>query len=252
MVVASLEHRLTQGMMATFATASPGPMRLTLFDLDHTLLDGDSNLLWLTWLVERGEAPPERLVQQDAFYLQYQAGTLDIEAYLAFHLSLLLGPELSHWEAVRAAFVAERIAPLIGSAARDAVERHRADGDLMAVVTATHAFLAQGIVSLLAPMPLVATGCELHKRRFTGRALGGPCFAGAKFGQVQAWLYAEGRSLADFDAVRFYSDSANDLPLLDAVSEPVVVNADRRLSAIACERGWPQLQWRRTLQGGLD
>ena len=141
---------------------------------------------------------------------------------------------------------------MIGLAARDAVERHRAAGDLMAVVTATHAFLAQGIVSLLAPMPLVATGCELHKRRFTGRPQGGPCFAGAKFGRVQAWLHADGRRLADFDAVRFYSDSANDLPLLDAVSEPVVVNADRRLSAIACERGWPQLQWRRTPQGDVE
>jgi HAD superfamily hydrolase (TIGR01490 family) len=222
-------------------------MRLTLFDLDHTLLDGDSNLLWLTWLVERGEAPPERLAQQDTFYAQYQAGTLDIDAYLAFHLSLLVGPERSHWEAVRAAFVADRIAPLIGPAARDAVAQHRADGDLIAVVTATHAFLAQGIVSLLAPMPLVATGCELEGGRFTGRPIGGPCFAGAKFGQVQAWLHADGHSLADFDAVRFYSDSANDLPLLDAVSEPVVVNADPRLSAIARERGWPQLQWRRTI-----
>jgi HAD superfamily hydrolase (TIGR01490 family) len=224
-------------------------MRLTLFDLDHTLIDGDSNLLWLSWLVERGEAPRERLAQQDAFYSQYQAGTLDIEAYLAFQLSLLMGPELGHWEAVRTAFVAERIAPLIGPAARDAVARHRADGDLIAVVTATHAFLAQGIVSLLAPMPLVATGCELEGGRFTGRPLGGPCFAGAKFGQVQTWLNANGRRLADFDAVRFYSDSANDLPLLDAVSEPVVVNADERLSAIARERGWPQLQWRSTPSG---
>ena len=221
-------------------------MRLTLFDLDHTLLDGDSNLLWLTWLVERGEAPHERLAQQDAFYSQYQAGTLDIDAYLAFHLSLLVGPELGHWEAVRAAFVAERISPLIGTAARDAVARHRADGDLMAVVTATHGFLAQGIVSLLAPMPLVATGCELEGGRFTGRPIGGPCFAGAKLGQVRAWLQTLGHRLADFEAVRFYSDSANDLPLLDAVSEPVVVNADARLSAIARERGWPQLQWRQT------
>ncbi len=249
MVVASLERSLTQGMMATFAIASPGPMRLTLFDLDHTLLDGDSNLLWVTWLVEQGETPPERLAQQTAFYLQYQAGTLDIEAYLAFHLSLLVGPAFSHWEAVRDAFVADRIAPLIGTAARDAVARHRADGDLIAVVTATHGFLAQGIVSLLAPMPLVATGCELEGGRFTGRPIGGPCFAAAKFGQVTAWLQTLGHSLADFDAVRFYSDSANDLPLLEAVSEPVVVNADPKLASIAGERGWPQLQWRRTDSG---
>ena len=233
-------------MMATSATANAGLMRLTLFDLDHTLLDGDSNLLWLTWLVERGEAPPKRLAQQDDFYAQYQAGTLDIEAYLAFHLSLLVGPELSHWESVRAAFVTERIAPLIGAAARDAVARHRADGDLIAVVTATHGFLAQGIVSLLAPMPLVATGCELRDGRFTGRPMGDPCFAAAKFGHVKAWLQTLGHSLADFEAVRFYSDSANDLPLLEAVSEPVVVNADPRLAAIARDRAWPQLQWRRS------
>jgi HAD superfamily hydrolase (TIGR01490 family) len=222
---------------------------LVLFDLDHTLLDGDSNQLWLGWLVERGAVPATRLAQQAEHYARYQAGTLDIDAYLAFHLSMLVERSVADWRPLRDAFVAERIAPRIGPAARAAVEHHRARGDALAVVTATHDFLAEGIVVLLGAPPLVATRCEVADGRFTGRVDGVPCFAQAKPGCVRDWLAAAGRRWEDFGAVRFYSDSANDLPLLEAVSHPVVVDPDPRLAAIAVARGWPRQSWARNAGG---
>jgi HAD superfamily hydrolase (TIGR01490 family) len=218
-------------------------MRLALFDLDHTLLDGDSNQLWLTWLVEQGAAPPERLAEQSAYYAQYQRGTLDIDAYLGFHLALLVGRALDQWVPIREAFVAARIAPRIGVAARAAVGRHPTQGDLVAVVTATHDFLARGIVDLIAPVPLVATRCSVRDGRFTGRVDGIPCFGPAKPRCVADWLAERGQRLDAFESVHFYSDSANDLPLLESVSHPVVVDADPRLEAIARERGWPMQRW---------
>lgn len=220
------------------------PADLTLFDLDHTLLDGDSNQLWLAFLVEHGAAGPERLAQQADFYARYQAGTLDIDAYLAFHLSLLVERSVAQWRPLRDAFVAERIAPRITDAARAAVAGHVGRGDTVAVVTATHDFLAEGIVALLGAPPLVATRCEVVDGRFTGRLVGRPCFADAKPGCVRDWLAAGGRRWEDYAVVRFYSDSANDLPLLEAATEPIVVDADSRLEAIATRRGWPQRSWR--------
>jgi HAD superfamily hydrolase (TIGR01490 family) len=217
---------------------------LTLFDLDHTLLDGDSNQLWLAWLVEQGAASPGRLAQQADFYARYQAGTLDIDAYLAFHLSLLVERDVAAWLPLRDAFVAARIAPRITDAARKAVAVHRERGDTIAVVTATHDFLAAGILALLGDPPLVATRCEVYEGRFTGRLVGAPCFADAKPGHVRDWLAGLGRDWDDFAAVRFYSDSANDLPLLEAVSHPVTVDADARLEALARARGWPRLNWK--------
>ncbi|HYF58531.1 MAG TPA: HAD-IB family hydrolase [Burkholderiaceae bacterium] len=221
----------------------PARPDLTLFDLDHTLLDGDSNQLWLAWLVERGAAPPERLAAQADHYARYQAGTLDIDAYLAFHLSLLVERDVAGWTALRDAFVAERIAPRIGAAARAAVARHVGRGDAVAVVTATHDFLARGIVGLLGPIELVATRCEVVDGRFSGRVDGTPCFADAKPGRVREWLAESGRDWSSFGTVRFYSDSANDLPLLEAVAEPIVVDPDPRLAAIAAARGWPVQRW---------
>jgi HAD superfamily hydrolase (TIGR01490 family) len=227
----------------------PDASDLVLFDLDHTLLDGDSNQLWLGWLVERGAVPAVRLAQQAEHYARYQAGTLDIDAYLAFHLSMLVERSVADWRPLRDAFVAERIAPRIGAAARAAVEGHRARGDTIAVVTATHDFLAEGIVALLGAPSLVATRCERADGRFTGRVDGVPCFARAKPGCVRDWLASLGRRWEDFGAVRFYSDSANDLPLLEAASHPVVVDPDPRLAAIAAERGWPRLSWSRNAGG---
>jgi HAD superfamily hydrolase (TIGR01490 family) len=221
----------------------PTATDLTLFDLDHTLLDGDSNQLWLGWLVERGIVPRARLDSQAEHYARYQAGTLDIDAYLAFHLSMLVEREVDDWRGLREHFVRDRIAPRIGDAARRVIARHRERGDRIAVVTATHDFLAAGIVALLGAPPLVATRCEIVGGRFTGRVDGVPCFSAAKPACVREWLAGDGLRWEHFGTVRFYSDSANDLPLLEAVTEPIVVDPDPRLAAIAAERGWPVERW---------
>jgi len=219
-------------------------MRLALFDLDHTLLDGDSNQLWLGWLVERGLAPAARLAQQAAFYARYEAGGLDIDAYLAFHLSLLAERPLRDWAALREPWVAERIEPRLAPAGRAALDAHRRAGDRIGIVTATHGWLVEGIVRPLGAPPVVASVPEVVEGRITGRLVGEPCFAARKLPKVRQWLAADGLALDRFDSVRFYSDSFNDLPLLEAVDDPVAVNADARLSAHAGARGWPRLDWR--------
>jgi HAD superfamily hydrolase (TIGR01490 family) len=216
---------------------------LTLFDLDHTLLDGDSNQLWLGWLVERGEVPAAMLERQAAYYARYQAGTLDIDDYLGFHLALLVERSVQQWRPLRDAFVAECIVPRLGPIGRAAVHAHRQQGDTLAVVTATHDFLVEGIVASLGEIPIVASRCEVVDGRFTGRLAGRPCFGAAKPACVHDWLAATGRHWEAFEVVRFYSDSVNDLPLLEAATEPVVVDPDPRLAAIATERGWRRVGW---------
>ena len=197
---------------------------LTLFDLDHTLLDGDSNQLWLGWLVERGEVPAAMLERQAAYYARYQAGTLDIHDYLGFHLALLVERPVAAWRPLRDAFVAERIVPRLGARGRAAVTDHRERGDTIAVVTATHDFLVEGIVASFGEIPVVASRCEVRAGRFTGRLAGPPCFGAAKPACVRDWLAATDRDWDAFDVVRFYSDSVNDLPLLEAATEPVTVS----------------------------
>lgn len=219
-------------------------MRLALFDLDHTLLDGDSNRLWLERLIAEGLAAPEQRARQAAFYASYEGGGLDIDAYLAFCVGLLAGRPASRWRPVRDAWVDEVVAPRLAPGGLAALRAHRDAGDRVAVVTATHGWLVEGIVAPMGAVDVVATMPELDGDRFTGRLAGPPCFAADKLPRVREWLGRAGLSFDAFDAVRFYSDSFNDLPLLEAVSEPVAVNPDPRLAAVASARGWPSLAWR--------
>lgn len=222
-------------------------MNIALFDLDHTLLDGDSNSLWLDYLVAHGQLPAAALARQAEEYARYEAGTLDIAAYLEFHLSLLAARPLAGWLAWRERFVAERVVPRIASAARAAVAEHRARGDRLAIVTATHDFLAAGIAAEFAPIDLLAPRAEIRAGALTGRILGEVCFAERKLCCLDAWLAQQGLATADCAAIHFYSDSINDLPLLERASHPVTVNADACLAQEAARRGWPILAWRAVL-----
>jgi HAD superfamily hydrolase (TIGR01490 family) len=219
-------------------------MRLALFDLDHTLLDGDSNTLWLGFLDAHGLLPAGALQRQAAEYARYEAGTLDIAAYLRFQLSLLSGRPLAEWLDWRTRFVAERIAPRIAAEAHAAVAAHRARGDRLAILSATHSFLVEGIAALFAPIAAIAPQAEVVGERLSGRIVGEVCFAERKRGCLQAWLRQEGLAPESVAAAHFYSDSFNDLPLLEQVSHPVAVNADVRLAAVAAQRGWSRLAWR--------
>ncbi|OQX15202.1 MAG: hypothetical protein BWK76_13515 [Desulfobulbaceae bacterium A2] len=219
-------------------------MRLALFDLDHTLLDGDSNALWLSYLAGRDLLPPGTLERQDEEYARYEAGQLDIEAYLRFQLSLLTDRPLVDWFPLRGHFLATEIIPRIPASARAAIAAHRCVGDRMAILTATHSFLADGIGELLTPLPVIAPRAATRNGCLTGEISGEICFAERKFSCLCHWLAGEGLAPADFRAIHFYSDSSNDLPLLEQVSHPVAVNADARLAEIARQRGWPRQSWR--------
>jgi HAD superfamily hydrolase (TIGR01490 family) len=218
---------------------------LGLFDLDNTLLAGDSDYEWGQFLVDRGVLPREEYEAQNAaFFGQYKAGTLDIHEYLGFALRPLAEhapQDLARW---REEFMRARILPMITPAARDLVRRHLAAGELCAIVTATNSFVTAPIAREFGVPHLIATEPETAGGRFTGRVAGTPCFREGKIRRVDEWLAGLGRRLEDFAESRFYSDSHNDLPLLERVRRPVAVDPDPQLAAEAARRGWPVMSLR--------
>ncbi len=220
-------------------------MRLTLFDLDHTLLSGDSDFEWGQFLAVLGvvdRASHER--RNRAFYEDYKAGTLDIEAFLAFQLEPLKSfprHQLDRWHQQ---FMAQRIMPLIGPLARQKVADEQARSDLVAIVTATNRFVTAPIALAFGIEHLIATEPDTDPQgEFTGRVRGIPSFRAGKIARVDEWLASLGRHWDEFDATAFYSDSMNDLPLLERVTEPVAVNPDNALEALARAQHWPILNW---------
>jgi HAD superfamily hydrolase (TIGR01490 family) len=218
---------------------------LCLFDLDHTLLAGDSDYEWGQFLVDRGVlAREEYEAQNAAFFEQYKAGTLDIHEYLGFALRPLAAhtPEdLARWHAE---FMRDRILPMITPRARALVREHLETRELCAVVTATNSFVTAPIAREFGIPHLIATEPESVNGRFTGRVAGTPCFREGKIRRVDEWLAGLGRRLEDYAASTFYSDSHNDLPLLERVRRPVAVDPDERLAAEAARRGWPVISLR--------
>ena len=220
-------------------------MKLALFDLDHTLLAGDSDYEWGQFLVDQGVVAREEYEAQNAaFFEQYKSGTLDIHEYLGFALRPLAAhtsAELARWHA---AFMRERILPMITPRARALVARHRAAGELCAVVTATNSFVTAPIAREFGVPHLLATEPEAVDGRYTGRVAGVPCFREGKIQRVEAWLQALGQRLDTLEESTFYSDSHNDLPLLERVRRPVAVDPDPQLAAEAARRGWPVISLR--------
>jgi HAD superfamily hydrolase (TIGR01490 family) len=220
-------------------------MNLALFDLDNTLLACDSDYEWGQFLVDRGVLDrADYEAQNAAFYEQYKAGTLDIHEFLGFALRPLAehSPgDLARWHAE---FMAARIRPAMGPASRALVRRHLDAGDLCAVVTATNSFVTGPIAREFGVLHLVATEPEQVAGRFTGRVAGTPCFREGKIARVDAWLAGQGRALKDFPQSSFYSDSHNDLPLLELVTHPVAVDPDPKLAAVARARGWSAVSLR--------
>jgi len=220
-------------------------MNLALFDLDNTLLSLDSDYEWGQFLVDRGVLDRHTYEAQNAvFYEQYKEGKLDIHEFLGFALRPLAEhtPEdLDRWHAD---FMATRIRPAMGAPARALVQKHLAAGDLCAVVTATNSFVTAPIAREFGVQHLLATEPERKAGRFTGKVAGIPCFREGKIARVDAWLAGQGRRLQDFPESSFYSDSHNDLPLLERVTRPVVVDPDPKLAAVARERGWPEVSLR--------
>ncbi len=215
-------------------------MSLALFDLDNTLLDGDSDRLWSAYLFAKGILNPavhgDRL---DEFDRQYHSGELDAREYLEFSLSLLKKIPVPELRKLRDDFMQQMISPRIAGAARSLVEKHRAAGHTLIIITLTHRFITEPIAAEFGVDALLATEPELVDGRFTGNILGDPCYQRGKIDHLRCWMQEHGESLENS---YFYSDSMNDLPLLEAVTFPAVVGPDKELAALARERGWLTLK----------
>lgn len=220
---------------------------LALFDLDHTLLPLDSDQAWAHFIAGLGiEGATRHAEEIDGYYQQYVAGTLDMAAYLNYTLAPLARHSREQLDAWHARFMQDVITPAILPAARELVQRHVDAGDLCCIVTATNVFITTPIGKALGFEHLL--GIELGTEgddpsaRYTGTAVGVPTFREGKITRTESWLASLGHRLQDFPQSYFYSDSINDVPLMERVTHPVATNPDPRLRAIATERGWPVIE----------
>ena len=217
-------------------------MQLALFDLDHTLLTGDSDYEWTQYLVSKGIVDRTTHEARNAeFYEQYKAGTMDIHEFLDFQLRPLADHTRADLEAWHADFMETQIRPRLSQKARELVRKHLDAGDICAMVTATNSFVTGPIARELGIPHLIATIPAQENGQFTGKARGLPSFREGKIARVEAWLEAMGLWWNNFERSWFYSDSLNDLPLLLCVTDPVVVDPDATLRAHAENAGWPIL-----------
>ena len=216
-------------------------MNLALFDLDNTLLAGDSDFEWAQFLISRGVV--DREVQEAKnvyFYDQYKAGTLDIHEFLDFQLAPLARHDRAELDAWHAEYMARHIRPIMTAPSKALVEKHLAAGDLCAIVTATNSFVTGPIAREFAIPHLIGTipAIDAATGRFSGKSTGTASFQGGKITRVEAWLESQGLWWGSFERSYFYSDSHNDLPLMQKVDTPVAVNPDDKLRAHAAQMGW--------------
>ena len=217
-------------------------MQLALFDLDHTLLTGDSDYEWTQYLISKGIVDRTTHEARNAeFYEQYKAGTMDIHEFLDFQLGPLADNSRTDLDAWHADFMETQIRPRLSQKARELVKKHLDAGDICAMVTATNSFVTGPIARELGIPHLIATIPAQENGRFTGKPRGLPSFREGKIARVDAWLESMGLWWNNFQRSWFYSDSHNDLPLLLRVTDPVVVDPDATLRAHAEKAGWPIL-----------
>ena len=217
-------------------------MTLAIFDLDNTLLGGDSDNLWGQFVCERGLVDGEDFAaRNEQFYADYKAGVLDIDAYLRFALATLVGHSREELDAWHRDFMASKIEPILLPKAEQLLDSHRLQGHEMLIITATNEFITRPIAQLLGVPELIACQGEIVDGRYTGEPRGVPSDHAGKVTRLQAWLAERNASLA---GAYFYSDSHNDLPLLELVDNPVAVDPDDRLRAYAIKKGWPVISLR--------
>ncbi|MET1080344.1 MAG: HAD family hydrolase [Pseudomonas sp.] len=217
-------------------------MRLALFDLDNTLLGGDSDHAWGDYLCERGILDGLAYkARNDAFYQDYLAGRLNITDYLNFSLEILGRSSMAQLDQWHLDFMRDCIEPIVLAKGEALLAEHRAAGDKLLIITATNRFVTAPIATRLGVETLLATECEMQDGRYTGRTTDVPCFKDGKVTRLNRWLRENGLDLAGSS---FYSDSINDLPLLALVERPVAVDPDPSLRAEAERRGWPVISLR--------
>ena len=218
-------------------------MQLAIFDLDNTLIGGDSDHAWGEFLVARDHVDGERYRSaNDRFYQDYQRGELDIFAYLEFALEPLAQLSRSELNNLHREFMNEVISEIWLPRAEELISRHRREGHHIMIITATNRFVVEPIAARLGVDTLIATEPELVEGSYTGRVVGEPCYQAGKVVRLQQWL-AHNPEFGTGEKW-FYSDSINDLPLLEQVENPVAVDPDARLRAEAEKRGWPVISLR--------
>ncbi len=218
-------------------------MSLAIFDLDNTLIGGDSDYLWGEFLCDEGIISDRQSFEKknDYFYQQYELGSLDIYAWAEFSFEILSHYSINELEAFHVKFMAQKIEPIFLEKAQDCINSHKKNGDTVLVITASNTFVTAPIVKRYGINHLIATEPEIVSGRYTGKVSGIPCFKSGKIENLMPWLERNGESLKDST---FYSDSHNDLPLLELVDNPVAVNADKILAKIAQTKCWGFLNWR--------
>ena len=218
-------------------------MPLAIFDLDNTLIGGDSDYLWGEFLCDEGIITDRESFQKmnDYFYHQYEIGELDIYAWAEFSFKVLSEHSFDKLNQLRKDFMEIKIRPIFLEKAQNCIDNHKKNGDSVLVITASNTFVTQPIVEMYGIEHLLATEPEFVSGRFTGKVSGIPCFQSGKIDNLMPWLEKNNENLI---GSYFYSDSHNDLPLLELVDNPVAINGDPILMAAANENGWINLDWR--------
>ena len=217
-------------------------MTLAIFDLDGTLLNGDSDYTWGQFLVEKGLVDSQVYKQaNDKFFEEYQAGTLDIHEYLAFSLEPLTKFSKEELSKLHNTFMQEKVQPMMQEKANALLKHHKDQGHFLLMITATNQFVTGPIGDALGMDHIIAPVPEIIDDHYTGKIVGIPSFQAGKVTRLNDWLAATGHSM---EGSYFYSDSRNDLPLLELVTHPIAVDADETLTKIAQERGWQHISLR--------
>ena len=217
-------------------------MSLAIFDLDNTLIGGDSDFLWGEFLGEEGVVDANAYRKKNEyFYQQYDLGTLDIYAWLEFCLEPLTRYSMSELQEFHHRFMIQKIEPIMLDKAQNCINQHKERGDTVLVMTASNSFVTAPIAKKYGINQMLATEPEIKAGRYTGGVSGIPCFQSGKVDKLMPWLQKNEETLT---GSTFYSDSHNDLPLLELVDNPVAVNADKILTKIAEKKGWEVLNWR--------
>ena len=218
-------------------------MNLAIFDLDHTLINCDSSSEWSSFLHEKGIFSDADMQRHQTFDQDYRKGCLDLDAYLAFVLRSLAEHSRAELDEMHREFM-QRIRPNITQMARMLVDSHRDAGDTLLMISATNEFIITPIAHEFGIENIIGISLETDAQGdYTGRPIGTPSFQAGKVTRLHQWLAERGQSQADYEKVYFYSDSRNDLPLLEQVNQPVAVNPDPVLTLTAVQRGWPILDF---------
>jgi len=215
---------------------------LSIFDLDETLIAGDSEHLWCEFLIEQGLVDSEYYkIHNEQFYQDYKNGCLDIEAFLRFSLHTLTQFSLTRLNTLRKDYLQQKIEPIILPEARKRIEYHRRQGHTLLIITATNRFITEPIAAMLGISELLATEPELRTNGYSGNIVGKPCFREGKVENLFKWLNLNPHNMENS---WFYSDSHNDLPLLQQVTHPVAVDADDKLNQHAVDHNWLRITFR--------